>query len=82
MTGNIICEGPIKRKLEMENVCQGWNSAFILDKIKFISFKEAIASASSFAEVERLQAILQSGRIPESGWNLGRIGLTGHTEER
>uniref|UniRef100_A0A915Q5Z4 Probable U2 small nuclear ribonucleoprotein A' n=1 Tax=Setaria digitata TaxID=48799 RepID=A0A915Q5Z4_9BILA len=33
--------------------------------------EEAIASASSLVEVERLQAILQSGRIPESGWNRG-----------
>lgn len=41
--------------------------------MNFISFKEAIASASSLAEVERLQAILQSGRIPESGWNRGSI---------
>uniref|UniRef100_A0A0R3RWD0 Probable U2 small nuclear ribonucleoprotein A' n=1 Tax=Elaeophora elaphi TaxID=1147741 RepID=A0A0R3RWD0_9BILA len=35
--------------------------------------EEAIASASSLAEVERLQGILQSGRIPESGWNRGSI---------
>ncbi|CAG9532754.1 unnamed protein product [Cercopithifilaria johnstoni] len=36
--------------------------------------EEAIASASSLAEVERLQAILQSGRIPENGWNRRNIG--------
>ncbi|VDN86739.1 unnamed protein product [Brugia pahangi] len=36
--------------------------------------EEAIASASSLVEVERLQAILQSGRIPESGWNRESIG--------
>ncbi|KAM3720004.1 putative U2 small nuclear ribonucleoprotein A' [Dirofilaria immitis] len=33
--------------------------------------EEAIASASSLAEVDRLQAILQSGRIPENGWSRG-----------
>lgn len=35
--------------------------------------KEAIVSVSSLAEVERLQALLQSGRIPESGWNRENI---------
>uniref|UniRef100_A0A1I7W3G8 Probable U2 small nuclear ribonucleoprotein A' n=1 Tax=Loa loa TaxID=7209 RepID=A0A1I7W3G8_LOALO len=38
--------------------------------------EEAIASASSLAEVERLQAILQSGRVPKSGWNRGSIVMT------
>ncbi|KHN87298.1 putative U2 small nuclear ribonucleoprotein A' [Toxocara canis] len=32
--------------------------------------QEAIASASTLAEVEHLQSILQSGRVPEKGWNL------------
>ncbi|EFO22564.2 U2 small nuclear ribonucleoprotein A [Loa loa] len=45
--------------------------------------EEAIASASSLAEVERLQAILQSGRVPKSGWNRGSIGyVTEDTEKR
>lgn len=33
--------------------------------------------------MERLQAILQSGRIPESGWNRGSIAnVTENTEKR
>ncbi|KJH51971.1 leucine Rich repeat-containing domain protein [Dictyocaulus viviparus] len=36
------------------------------DKIKI---QNAIASARSLAEVEYLQSILASGRIPEKGWN-------------
>ncbi|KAL3993820.1 putative U2 small nuclear ribonucleoprotein A' [Acanthocheilonema viteae] len=44
--------------------------------------EEAIASASSLAEVERLQAILQSGRIPESGWNRGSIDNVAEEDTR
>uniref|UniRef100_A0A9J2PK24 Probable U2 small nuclear ribonucleoprotein A' n=1 Tax=Ascaris lumbricoides TaxID=6252 RepID=A0A9J2PK24_ASCLU len=32
--------------------------------------QEAIESASTLAEVDHLQSILQGGRIPEKGWNL------------
>ncbi|VDM98341.1 unnamed protein product [Thelazia callipaeda] len=34
----------------------------------------AISSASTLADVERLQAILQSGQIPNHDWNRGVIG--------
>ncbi|VIO92964.1 U2 small nuclear ribonucleoprotein A, putative [Brugia malayi] len=44
--------------------------------------EEAIASASSLVEVERLQAILQSGRIPESGWNRESIGNIAENAEK
>ncbi|VDO46765.1 unnamed protein product [Onchocerca flexuosa] len=50
------------------------NSNFQYAQFNFVFFKEAIASASSLAEVERLQAILQSGRIPERDWNHESIG--------
>lgn len=50
----------------LHSFCWVWESV----SIERFCFKEAIESASTLAEVDHLQSILQGGRIPEKGWNL------------
>uniref|UniRef100_A0A1I7XTY6 Probable U2 small nuclear ribonucleoprotein A' n=1 Tax=Heterorhabditis bacteriophora TaxID=37862 RepID=A0A1I7XTY6_HETBA len=57
---------PDANKENDENIKTNTGGVLVEDRAKI---QEAIANATSLAEVEYLQSVLASGRIPEKGWN-------------